>query len=357
MSKNKSVAVALSGGTDSTAAALLLREEGYRITGVTARFTDTLRGAPGMKDLTEEMVARAEDTARQLDIPFEVVDLHNEFYQDVITPFCHAYLKGLTPNPCIDCNRYFKFGKLLDAIITKGFDFVATGHYARVHQGNNGLWLQRGKDPLKDQSYFLYTLPEETLTKTLFPLGTYTKDEIRALLQSAGVTAHQSEESQEICFVPDGDYAAFIERELQLCPLPGAIVDADGHVIGQHRGIYRYTPGQRRGLGISAPHPLYVTGVDAAHNRVMAGYKEESLAMGLVATIENRMKYPSLHGMHLRIKSRASQQPLPARIHEEDNRFRVFFDTPLSGVSPGQSLVIYDDDDSVLGGGYILSSF
>lgn len=337
------VAVALSGGVDSAAAAILLQEEGHDVFGVTMRVTET-------------WVAEAATVAAALGIEHYVFDLRAEFKAAVIEPFVAAYLSGRTPNPCVTCNPRVKFGLLLRRAVELGAAFFATGHYARVWRdaGTGRYLLARGVDRKKDQSYFLYALNQEQLRYLLFPLGTKTKEEARALVRARGLRV-AARESQEICFLPEDDYRAFL-RQVAGEPRAGPIVDLQGNVIGRHRGLPYYTVGQRRGLGVAAGYPLYVLALDPARNALVVGpeeflYRDECLVGDV-----NLILFAALtESLPVTVKVRRGAREKPAVIEPAgENRVRVRFTVPERAITPGQAAVFYREN-LVVGGGTILA--
>ncbi|MFW5807542.1 MAG: tRNA 2-thiouridine(34) synthase MnmA [Spirochaetota bacterium] len=338
------IAVAMSGGVDSTTAAYILQKQGHDLTGVTARmFTHPQR------DPVEQAMA----SCNQLGIPFRQLDLTDIFERQIMEPFCRDYLDGRTPSPCIRCNRLIKFGEILNSVRALGFDALASGHYARVRSENGRYFISRGADRSKDQSYFLFALTQEMLSGILFPLADYTKEEIRKISADAGLVAAQSKESQEICFIPDDDYKRFIEARTDI-PKTGDITDLSGKILGRHHGIHRYTIGQRRGLGISHTEPLYVTGIVPEENRIIAGTKEHLFREGLVARGVTFQKATALDGDTVYAKIRSTHPPVKAQATVSDEGLlTVRFEELTQQISPGQAAVLYDEGGNILAGGWI----
>jgi len=346
MSK-KRVAVALSGGVDSSTAALLLKEAGYEVMAITMRLMPEEEPAPGKRHLHD-----AEQICRTLGIPFHILDLEKEFKQHVIDYFCREYARGRTPNPCIVCNRHIKFGLLLDHALSLDADYLATGHYARVVHDGDTYRLLKGIDPDKDQSYMLYTLGQDKLRCLLFPLGDYTKSQVRDLAKRKGLPTAGKPGSQDICFIAS-DYGAFLSR--YFAPTPGEIVNSHGEVLGRHKGTALYTVGQRHGLGLATTTPVYVTKIELDKNRLIVGSKQELLAAGLIAREVSWISgKPPPQPMTAAVKIRYRSPDIAATIHPEPESVKVSFHQPQPAVAPGQAVVFYRDSE-VLGGGTIES--
>lgn len=338
------ILVAVSGGIDSLMAARLLMEAGHDI--------HALHFLTGYQSSTvrEEMTL----LGQRLGLPVHLLDLSDLFHKKVIQNFVGAYRAGRTPNPCLVCNALIKFGALLDAAADFGCSHVATGHYARILPVEDGLpGLFRGKDGGKDQSYFLSRVPRERLDRILFPLGEWTKAALREKAEAEGLKALSSKESQDICFLPDGRYADFLESSGSIRPVPGAIVTLEGKTIGQHQGLHRYTIGQRRGLGCPGPAPYHVVALDMAKNRLVVGFREDLMAASCQVEQINWLIPLPQAPLSLTVKIRYRHQDVPATlIPGGQNTARVCFASPQAAVTPGQGAVFYHGD-RVLGGGII----
>ncbi|MBF0588367.1 MAG: tRNA 2-thiouridine(34) synthase MnmA [Magnetococcales bacterium] len=360
MKKKKRIAVAMSGGVDSSTAAALLKEQGHDVIGLTMRlWSDASSCAPSSRACcAPEDIYDARRVAESLDIPFYVVDYEVPFQRHVVDDFIRSYTAGKTPNPCIRCNQSMKFERLLAKAQALGADALATGHYARIVQREDGhpeLW--RGLDRRKDQSYFLFATTLGQLAHIAFPLGGLSKAETRQVAERAGLHVEQKAESQDLCFVPDQDYRAFFQKHAPEALRAGEIVHQDGQLLGQHKGLPLYTIGQRRGLGIAAKHPLYVIRIDAALNQLVVGPKEALLSRSFVMGDLNWLgREPPNVQTSLEARIRYAAQPAPAIVEPlEKNRLRVTFSTLQHSITPGQAAVLYRGD-RVLGGGWILES-
>ncbi|MCD7737876.1 MAG: tRNA 2-thiouridine(34) synthase MnmA [Lachnospiraceae bacterium] len=358
--QNKTALIAMSGGVDSSVAACLLLREGYDCRGVTMRLyrnadigLDQFRTCCSQRDIED-----AAEVAYDLDIPFEVLDYTEKFKTQVMEKFIRVYEEGGTPNPCIDCNRFMKFDHLLEYAAANGIEYVATGHYARVEQENGRFLLKKGRDASKDQSYVLYMLTQRQLAHILFPLGELTKEQARRLAEENGFVNAHKHDSQDICFVPDGDYAAFMESYTGRKHVPGDFLDEEGRAVGQHRGAACYTLGQRKGLGLAMGEPVYVCGKNMAENTVTVGKEASLFHSHLIADELNWIPFdtpPEEMRVSVCTRYHAKEQTAVARILE-DGRLQLDFDMPQRAMTPGQSVVLYDGD-LVLGGGTIREVF
>lgn len=338
------VLVAMSGGVDSSAAVYLLREQGYDCVGATME----LYGTPA------ETLEDARAAAERMGIPHHVLPLCREFEERVIGRFVEGYRRGETPNPCVDCNRFLKFGLLHRKARELGCDYLATGHYARILEDGAGGWrLCKAADLGRDQSYVLYPIPRELLGRTLFPLGGLTKAQAREMAERAGLANAQKRDSQDICFIPDGDYLAFLERYTGQSFPAGDIVDLEGRVVGRHRGAAGLTIGQRRGVGVSSPGRIYVCAKCMEDNTVTVGPEESLYSTGCAARDWNWLVEPPEQPFDALVKTRYRQREQPVRVVPEGDRVRLEFAQPQRAVTPGQAAVVYDGGGAVLGGGTI----
>lgn len=353
--KNK-VMLGMSGGVDSSCAAILLLENGYDVTGVTLKLRDDKiynnisGGCCSSKDIDD-----AKKVADKLGINHIVVDLTDTFSQKVIDYFSSEYINGRTPNPCIACNKHIKFDSMLSKAIKLGFDYIATGHYAGIYYDNNiNRWKLRKSNCKKDQSYVLYSMTQHQLEHTLFPLVDYEKDAIREIANKHGLCVASKPDSQEICFIPDNDYSKFIKKHTGKDFPCGNFLDTNGNKLGKHTGIINYTVGQRKNLGISLGKRMYVTNINVKDNTVTLGESQEQFKNSLIATNLNFIPFDTLTSpLKIQAKIRYQAPPVPATLIPLSNdTVEVIFDDKQKAISPGQSVVFYDDND-VVGGGII----
>ena len=336
--------IGMSGGVDSSVAVHLTMQAGF----------DCIGGTMLLHDSTPEAALDAAAVAERMGIPFRVFDLSSLFREKVMDAFVSCYEQGLTPNPCVVCNRYLKFGAFLDIAREMGCDYVVTGHYARIEERDGRFLLKKAADEAKDQTYFLYTLTQEQLKHTRFPLGGLTKAEARAIAEALGLLNAKKRDSQDICFIPDGDYMAFMERHTNKTYEGGNYLDLQGNVVGQHQGAVAYTLGQRKGLGLAMGAPVYVCGKDMAANTVTVGPNEALFHSALRANDWNWIAMDGLaEPIRVTAKARSRMREEPATVYPEENGFaRVEFDEPQRAITPGQAVVLYDGD-TVIGGGTI----
>jgi tRNA-uridine 2-sulfurtransferase len=369
MTLNNIIAVAMSGGVDSSTVAAMLRAEGYELVGLTLQLWNQRRLA-GKEGMPEQVTGRccslddvydARRVAEALEIPYYVVNEEERFERDVVRPFVSEYLAGRTPIPCSLCNNHLKFDQLLVRARQIGADRIATGHYARNEYDpvRNRWILKRPADLTKDQTYFLFGLTQEQLSRTLFPLGSYRKPEVREIAAQHGLALAAKPDSQEICFIPGGDYKAFIDAYLdeqgeEIPDTAGELVTTSGEVIGRHGGIHNFTVGQRKGLGVSSPNPLYVLQIDNASHRVTVGGGDEATSRVVRTRQLNWISIPELQSeMRVRVKIRHRHEPAWATLRMSGaDEAEAVFDEPQRAVTPGQAAVFYDGDE-VVGGGWI----
>ncbi|MFA5535612.1 MAG: tRNA 2-thiouridine(34) synthase MnmA [Bacillota bacterium] len=351
------VLVAMSGGVDSSVAAHLLLKEGYEVIGATMQLwpedTPLVDGEVGCCSLSA--IEDARRVAHKLGIPHYVLNYKSLFEKQVVDYFVNEYQRGRTPNPCMACNRYFRFDALLKKASELEIDYVATGHYANIYYDNfhQKYLLAKGADPSKDQSYFLYGFTQKQMARTLLPVGKYAKTEIREQAQALGLAVAKKPDSQEICFIPDNDYRNFLEGRLEKPQRPGLFLDEEGRVLGEHQGITNYTIGQRKGLGISLGYPVYVIKLDVERNTVILGPKASLYSKGLLSEENNFILIEELKSaMKVAVKIRYRFKPVPATIMPKEDKVAVVFDAAQPAVTPGQ-VVVYYQGDLVVGGGII----
>ena len=337
------VAVAMSGGVDSSVVAALLKEAGYEVSGIYMKLWSDHSLESAISDL--------ENTCQVLDIPLYELDLEKEFQNLVIDYFCEEYSRGRTPNPCIVCNQQVKFSLLFNKALEMGAEYLATGHYARVEQLPSGYRLLKAVDMTKDQSYFLYTLGQRQMERLLLPLGEFSKEKVRRLAAELGLPASSKRDSQDVCFIPDNDYRAFIAKHVPL--QAGEIVDINGRILGKHNGLAQYTVGQRQGLGLTSSEPLYVLELDAANNKLVVGSKNQTLHNALIVSGLSWVSgKASAEPISVMAKIRYKASEVAAEIYPNTNGAEVRFVEPKPAIAPGQSVVFYQGD-IVLGGGII----
>jgi tRNA-specific 2-thiouridylase len=338
------VVIAMSGGVDSSVAAALLQQEGYEVIGLTMQLTPD-----------ENASESARKVADKIGISHKIINLREIFDREIVSSFCREYSLGRTPNPCVLCNKLIKFGALWEKATEMGADFLATGHYAQVDRDGTDLYLKKGSDIKKDQSYFLCMLTREQLSHVLFPVGRLTKAKVRQIARETGIPSASRPESQEICFIPDDDYAGFLKKRIGHSAPPGPILDESGNVLGEHRGITTYTIGQRHGLGIGAAEPLYVIAIESERNAVIVGTKAQTYGADLIAGNLNWIVPVNLDSpLTAKAKVRYRQPETEAIITALDNGIvHVKFTSPQMSITPGQTIAFYEGD-KVLGGGTII---
>ncbi len=356
MSELPTVVIAMSGGVDSSVAAALLKEQGYNVIGMMLR----LWSQPGRENenrcCTPDDMSIARRVAGGLEIPFYVMDVRQPFHDEVVQPFLESYQQGMTPNPCIRCNRLIRWGRLMKQARVLGADFLATGHYARIRcQPDGTRALVKAVDEHKDQSYVLSVLDQDQLAHSMFPLGELRKDEVRELAKKYGLGVSRKPDSQDLCFLAGEDYRAFLEREMPQVVRPGVIANRQGEQLGWHRGLAFYTIGQRKGLGIAGPRPLYVLHKDLENNVLVVGEESQMGSRDVIVSGFNWItgEEPA-QPLPAEVKIRYKAAPAPATLEPlGEHRVRMLFDLPLRDITPGQRAVAYDGE-MVLGGGMIL---
>ncbi len=349
--ENKRVMIGMSGGVDSSVAALLLKNEGYEVIGA------TLELFAGSSCCNIDTYIDAKNVCNQLGIPHFTFNYKDEFRKHVIDDFISCYANCKTPNPCIECNKYMKFGFMYEKAKELGCNYIATGHYAKTEYSEKyGRWvLKKSKSLKKDQSYVLWNIPKELIEHVLFPLADYEeKEEIRKIARDNNLKVANKPDSEDICFVPDGNYKKFLENNSDIKPREGNIVDIKGKILGKHTGLYNYTIGQRKGLGISNPVPLFVVGFNSGKNEVIVGEEKDLYKSEIEVNEINLILVDEIKDwIDVEVKTRYSSKVAKAKIKQEDNKIKVKFEEPQRAVTPGQSAVFYVDD-IVLGGGKII---
>jgi tRNA-specific 2-thiouridylase len=349
------IVVAMSGGVDSSVAAALLREQGHDVIGLSMQLYDQRGGETFGSCCTLDDLYDARRVATAIGIPHYILNFERQFEETVISNFVREYASGRTPLPCAHCNSDLKFSTLLERAIGFGAGHVATGHYARVERREDGAWLlKRSVDRDKDQSYFLFSLTQEQLSRARFPVGDLTKPRVRDEARRLGLNVAEKPDSQEICFVPSGDYAAFVAKKHPEVARAGAVVNTEGEKIGEHNGVHRYTVGQRKGLGIAAPAPLYVLKLEPTTRTVVVGPRDALERNTLTASGVNWIGCePPASWIPVTAQIRHRHKPAAARVRAlDDRRVELVFDTPQAAITPGQAVVFYDHD-VVVGGGWI----
>ena len=354
----KKAIIAMSGGVDSAVASLLLKQDGYELTGITMRIWADGENIPDSFECApDENALQAKEVAKSLGFPHITTALGESFKKEVIDRFISDYKSGKTPNPCVECNRTIKFGALFDIADELDIPYLATGHYAKTERLPSGEYvLRRGDDDAKDQSYFLWSIPKERLPYILFPLGSYSKPEIREIAKAHGLVSASRSDSQDICFIPDGDYVSFIEKysSADIGSNKGNFIDTDGNILGEHNGIVRYTIGQRKGLGIALGRPMFVGAKSITDNTVLLCsdrelYKKELSASRINLLVSDDLSSPA------RVEAKIRYRHTPASatvVRSAEDKLSLVFDEPQRAIAAGQSLVLYDGD-TVIGGGII----
>lgn len=353
---SKKAIIAMSGGVDSSVAAFLMKDKGFDCIGATMKLydNDDIMESGEKTCCSLDDIEDARSVANRLSMPYYVFNFKDEFKEKVIDKFIATYENGGTPNPCIDCNRHLKFKRLFQKMQELGFDYVVTGHYARVEENNGWFYLKKGVDEAKDQSYVLYSLTQNQLAHIQFPLGTYSKTEIREIAENHNFLNARKKDSQDICFVPDGDYAKFIEGYLGKTYPKGNFIDINGNVLGEHQGIIRYTNGQRKGLGVAFGKPMYVADKNVKDNTVTLCTNEELFSAELIADDFNWLIPNPAKEIKCSARVRYNMKEQSATVYTlENGNVKIVFDVPQRAITRGQAAVLYDGE-TVLGGGTIL---
>jgi tRNA-specific 2-thiouridylase len=349
---NKRICVAMSGGVDSSVAAALLKKDGYEVIGVTMRLHSAAANNVNAASCGSSGAEEAGRVAEELGIRHHLIDLESDFSRRVVGNFCREYILGRTPNPCVRCNQFIKFGILLRKALDLGAVLLATGHYARVARSAQGYLLKKGRDRKKDQSYFLYRLGQRQLARVIFPLGSYSKAQVRYIAGELGLEVAQKRDSQEVCFLPPGGYGGFI-KGAGFGPIkPGVLSDEKGSVIGRHMGIPFYTIGQRQGLGVAMGYPLYVTRIEARSNRIVLGSRRDACKRECLVKDIHFLGAGFKKKVEINVKIRYNHKESLAAVYPVKSKLKIRFKKPQFAITPGQSAVFYKGD-TVLGGGII----
>jgi len=342
----------MSGGVDSSVAAALLKKQGYEVIGITMCFNLAANAGVKPSCCGLDGIEDARRVCHKLGIRHYVINLDKDFYRQVILDFYQEYLSGKTPNPCVRCNQFIKFNILFKKAINLGAQFLATGHYARIVESKEGYLLKKARDLKKDQSYFLYRLNKAQLKRIIFPLGNFTKQQVRRIASGFKLCVAEKQDSQEICFLPNGKYRDLIKGKRPDSIKPGHLVDKEGNILGMHQGIVNYTIGQRHGLGITTGYPLFVTEINAKNNRIIVGRRQDACKICFLIKNKHFISKPFKKKVEIKVRIRYNHKEMPAAVYPVKDKLKVIFKKPQFAITPGQSAVFYSKD-TVLGGGII----